>query len=253
MHGILGSEAVWRDVVPLLAPDFDTIAPNAMGHLGGPGPAERPATLAQMIDSAERQLDELELDRPHLAGNSMGGWLALELARRGRARSVCALSPAGTWEIDWPDRQRVFALLRTAVKETKRSRWLLPLLARSKRVRRYGMQNAAVHGDRVTPAQMIELADATIGCEVAYELLEDQQEMEALDPPPCPIVLAWAEKDVLFPPDLYGARARELMPGAEFKLLEDVGHIPMLDDPRLVADAIRASARAGASVSSPDS
>jgi pimeloyl-ACP methyl ester carboxylesterase len=63
--------------------------------------------------------------------------------------------------------------------------------------------------------------------------------MEPLDPPPCPITLAWSEKDVLFPPDLYGARARELMPGAEYVLLEGVGHIPMLDDPPLVAETIR--------------
>src|SRR5689334_8577002 len=98
LHGILGSEGVWRGVVPLLAGDFDAIATTALGHRGGLEPAERPLTIAQLVDGAERQLDELGLDRPHLAGNSLGGWIALELARRGRARTVCALCPAGFWD-----------------------------------------------------------------------------------------------------------------------------------------------------------
>ena len=49
------------------------------------------------MDDLERLLDELGLAKAHLAGNSLGGWAALELARRGRALTVCALSPAGAW------------------------------------------------------------------------------------------------------------------------------------------------------------
>ena len=50
-----------------------------------------------MVDAAESFLDEHGLARPHLAGNSLGGWVAIELARRGCAASVCAFSPAGFW------------------------------------------------------------------------------------------------------------------------------------------------------------
>ena len=50
-----------------------------------------------VIDESERYLDERGLDRPHLAGHSMGGFIALELARRGRAASVCVFSPGGLW------------------------------------------------------------------------------------------------------------------------------------------------------------
>ena len=98
-HGILCSERVWRNVVPLLAEDFDVVALNALGHRGGPAAGDsRPATIEALTDAAERQLDELGIEQAHLAGNSLGGWMALELARRGRARSVCALSPAGFWD-----------------------------------------------------------------------------------------------------------------------------------------------------------
>ena len=67
------------------------------------------------------------------------------------------------------------------------------------------------------------------------------------------MTIAWSAEDLLFPPDLYRERAEELVPGAEFLVLEDVGHVPMYDDPELVADTIRAATRAGASVSSPGS
>src|SRR4051794_5341355 len=48
-----------------------------------------------LADALERELDCLAMDRPALVGNSLGGWLALELARRGRASRVVALAPSG--------------------------------------------------------------------------------------------------------------------------------------------------------------
>ena len=67
-----------------------------------------------------------------------------------------------------------------------------------------------------------------------------EAQIAPLDPPPCPITLAWAAEDLLFPVDLYGTRARELIPGARFIVLDDVGHVPMFDDPQLVAETILA-------------
>ena len=60
----------------------------------------RPVTMWDVIDESERYLDERGLERPHLAGHSMGGFIALELARRGRAASVCVFSPGGLWSDD---------------------------------------------------------------------------------------------------------------------------------------------------------
>jgi pimeloyl-ACP methyl ester carboxylesterase len=258
LHGILCDVGVWGRVMPLLAPDFDTIALNALGHLGGPGAGDPPIGMDDLVDATERQLDELGIERPHLAGNSLGGWMAIELARRGRASSVCGISPAGAWEAGWEENDRAADLLRIAIRESKRGRRVLPVLALSARFRRYAAQNAAVHGDRISRREMIEMNAATNGCTIGLGLLDSLrgEELAPLDPLPCPVTLAWAEKDVLFPVDVHGTRARELMPEAEFVVLEDTGHIPMLDDPGLVAEAIRASARrssAGASLSSPGS
>ena len=68
------------------------------GHRSGPPVQRCPAdTVSDLVDAAERYLDERGLERPHLAGLSVGGWMAIELARRGRAATVCALAPAGFW------------------------------------------------------------------------------------------------------------------------------------------------------------
>jgi len=90
------SGSAWQETVPLLAANHTVYTPSALGHRGGPAVQRRPATIWDVIDASERYLDEKELDRPHLAGHSMGGFVALELARRGRAASVCAFSPAGS-------------------------------------------------------------------------------------------------------------------------------------------------------------
>src|SRR3954452_17034892 len=129
-HGITCTAGVWEEVVPQLAEHYDTIALTGLGHRGGTAPSGRPVRMANMVDEAVRQLDELGLDRPHVAGNSMGGWMALELARRGRARSVCALSPSGTWEPGAHAEGR--EQLRGSVRDAKRARLVLPPALRSK-------------------------------------------------------------------------------------------------------------------------
>jgi pimeloyl-ACP methyl ester carboxylesterase len=240
LHGILGSEGVWTRVMPQLAGEFDVVAVTAEGHRGGPRPTVRPSTIDTLTDAAERQLDELGLGEVDLAGNSLGGWMALELARRGRAKSVCCLSPAGFWAEDWADRERVFKLLHDSVRDTRRGRRLLGALSHSPRFRRWALSNVAVHGDRVSREEMLRGAGDVIGCYIAEELIIAGPRFEPLEAD-CPVTIAWAAHDVLFPLDAYRDRVEHLVPAAEFLVLDDVGHIPMMDDPRLVADTIRAS------------
>src|ERR1700712_5829571 len=121
LHGVTGSEGMWRRVVPLLAPHHDTVALTALGHRGG-RPGWSGVRIADVVDDAERSLDELGFDRPHLAGNSMGGWVALELARRGRAASVCALSPAGCWDASSDEHRSTRTTLKRVVAMTRAGR-----------------------------------------------------------------------------------------------------------------------------------
>ena len=242
-HGILCASRVWRHVVPPLAAHYEVIAPTELGHLGGEACAARPASFEDVVDDAERLLDELKLDKVHLAGNSLGGWISIELARRGRAKTVCALSPAGAWDRDWDDKNRLYSVLRVARRDARRSRRLLPLLSHSARFRRWALSEVAVHGDRVGRADYLDFADDAIGCSILEDIIADTAEAQLapLEPPPCPITLAWSGEDRLFPVDVYGARAQEMIPGARLVVLDGVGHVPMYDDPKLVADTIRAA------------
>ena len=233
-------ERMWRHVVPLLAADTRRSRPPSWAIGAGSPVIERPTRIAHVVDDAERLLNSLGFDRPHLAGNSMGGWVALELARRGRARTVCALSPAGTWEAGSDDHARSRAKLRRTLRDTRRGRLFLPLLARSKGFRRRAFINAAQHADRLTPAEVVDAADNVIGCTAAEDLLGTMEQLAPLDPLPCPVTIAWSQRDRILPLDVNGARARELFPAADFVVLPDVGHVPMFDDPRLVADTILA-------------
>lgn len=238
LHGVLGSGGMWRRVVPMVGRHHDTIAPTALGHRGGHPPTARPASIVHVVDDAERLLDELGLETAHLAGNSMGGWVALELARRGRARTVCAFSPAGCWPAKKVGDGHASRVLRATVRATRRGRPILPLLARFARFRRWAMRLNAVHGDRLHPTEIVELADDLLGCTVSEDLLSTTESLAPLDPAPCPITVAWSEKDRVLPLEVDGAYARELVPSARFIVLKDVGHVPMFDAPEAVAQTM---------------
>jgi pimeloyl-ACP methyl ester carboxylesterase len=229
---------MWRHVVPRLAPHHDTIALTAMGHRGGTPAGERPVVISHLIDDVERVLDSLGIRTAHLAGNSMGGWIAIELARRGRARSVCALSPGGFWDIKSTDSARTVSVLKRTIEDTRRGRPLLPVLGLSSKFRRWAMARSAVNGDRLTREEFLEAADDVLACTVAADLLATTDSIAPMEPMPCPITLAWSAYDRVLPLKTAGARARERLPKARFIVLEDVGHVPMFDDPDLVARTI---------------
>ena len=238
LHGVMGSERMWQDVARLLAADHDVVALTALGHAGGPTPALRPARYSDVLDGAERQLDELALDRAHLAGNSLGGWMALDLARRGRALSVCALSPAGMWPplggTSGPRAKR----LREGLRMGRLTRPALPVLYRSRAVRQFALRNVAANGAALSADHALRLTDDMLGCQIAEDLLATDEHFAPLDPAPCPITIAWCELDRIFAEGEFGARARERVPSARYVVLKGVGHVPMLDDPRLVATVI---------------
>jgi pimeloyl-ACP methyl ester carboxylesterase len=239
MHGATGSGRIWQDIVPLLSEHHDVHAPTLLGHRGGPAIQRPPAKVSDMVDAAEHYLDEHGLARAHFAGNSLGGWVAIELARRGRAASVCAFSPAGFWW-DSDSHERVFGQIRRKRALARVSRPIAPLVLRSAVARRLGLRGVACHGDRLTAARVLELTDDSNDCPFMDDYSPDEQ-VEPLDPLPCTITLAWAQFDRLVPATTYGRTARERLPGATWVLLPGVGHIPMIDDPELVARTIMAA------------
>src|SRR5437764_5149564 len=98
IHGGGGTRRLWRTTIPLLEPYHDVLAVTLAGHFGGSEIRQRGATLEALVDAVEADMDEAGFGTAHVAGGSLGGWVALELGRRRRARSIVAIAPAGGWE-----------------------------------------------------------------------------------------------------------------------------------------------------------
>jgi hypothetical protein len=103
-----GSPATWTPLLPALEQHHDVLAPTLLGHCGGPGSlVGSPATPAAMVDALERDMNSAGFEQAHLVGNSLGGWLAPQLAARGRALSTTALASAGGWNHGGPEHRRL--------------------------------------------------------------------------------------------------------------------------------------------------
>lgn len=238
LHGATSSGRAWADLVPALSRHHDVYAPSLLGHRGGPVVSGR-TTLNDIVDAAQRQLDEAGLEQPHLVGHSLGGYVAIELARRGRAASVVALSPAGFWSPGDGMAALVMHGLRRSTRIARRTRPLAAALVSTRRGRRSWMGTALRHPNAMTPAQARVVVDDQARCTLPEWLfVADDDCLAVLDPVPCPITVAWAEHDEVLPVQDYADAVRERLPGAAFAVLPGVGHAAMVDDRDLVERTI---------------
>jgi len=175
----------------------------------------------------------LGLERPHVAGNSLGGWVALELALAGAVRSVTAIAPAGLWpEPLVPRRSQARALARAL-------RPALPLLMRSERGRRAALAATIAHPERVPARAALQLVRAYAnapGFEAANAGMRAGR-FTGMGRIPVPVTLAWPELDRLV------GRPRALPPGVHEVVLRGCGHMPTWDDPAQVAALLLAGSR----------
>lgn len=240
IHGYTASWHHWDPVVAGLQEHHRVHVARLAGHAGGSALAAGVApTASALADQLERDLDAAGVDRAHLVGNSLGGWLALELAARGRALSVTALSPALGWEPRGHHLRTLDLKLSVARQLILRGAPLLPLLFRSPAGRRAALKVAVAHGDRITPEAALAFTAAMGECTISKPLKQWFLTTEhTLGPIDCPVRIAWSGEDALIPLEPYGARFTTLVPNAERIVLPDVGHVPMYDDPDLVVRTV---------------
>jgi pimeloyl-ACP methyl ester carboxylesterase len=242
LHGINASPRVWSPLLPQLSAVHDVCALALAGHRGGRAwPDDRPVELDTMADLIEAELDARGLDNAHLAGNSLGGWLAIELARRGRARSVVALSPAGGWST-FSDLQRLIRLISRGRVTLIRHRARLAPLLRPPQVRRLVLRTLLERGDRLTVDDLRELFEDVAGCTVFDDFVAWVRRAGPIHAAELrlgvPLRVAWGDCDRATPFARYGAPLLAVLPEAEHVELAGVGHLPMYDDPDLVARTI---------------
>lgn len=239
IHGATSSASVWGPVLPKLGTQRHVLTPTLAGHRGGPSLTAGPqGVVTRIVDQMCRQLDEYRVDQAHLVGNSLGGWVALELARRKRARSVLALSPAGAWRSP-RDLRRLLGRFRgaSALARIKKA----PDLLANGRLRRVMLRAMAEHAERMTPEQILAAFEDLAGCAALADILNGARAngpIEPLSEPGCRVRILWSLHDRMLPFMRYGASMLQAVPGAEFAFLPGVGHVPMIDDPDLVAASI---------------
>ena len=244
LHGLTGAWSIWRPLLPALEAAHRVIAPTLPGHHGAANlPADRPPSIETLADLLEVQLDAEQLPRAHFVGNSLGGWLALEMARRGRALSVVALSPGGGWASQ-RDLKRVVRLIRN---NTHALRLLAPIakaIVKSPAGRRVLLRSVMERGEQLPYEEAIALFDAVIGCSAVFDILSHiLQASPPVDPRAdrrfdCPVRIAWSEFDRTLPFENYGKSLVQSLPESELVMLRGVGHVPMYDDPDLVIHTI---------------
>jgi pimeloyl-ACP methyl ester carboxylesterase len=242
IHGFSGTRMIWSPVLGELERGHDVLAVSLAGHVGGPEiAAGAQVSVGSLVDAVERDMDAAGFESAHVVGNSLGGWIALELARRGRAHSVVALSPAGGWEAGSRAERRLRTLF---ARNHKLSKALLPWvdsLMRRPRLRRALMRQVVSHGERIPAAAAAQLVRDSVTCPVYFELMEGilrDGPPRSLDGVACPVLLAWGTRDRILPSPRYSKRMRELLPSADWVQLRGLGHVPMSDDPELVARTI---------------
>lgn len=238
IHGIGHTWRGWKPMLPELERRFDVLAVDlpGFGH-SEPLPAGVDSTPEALADAVEREMLGAGFDTAHIAGNSLGGWVAFELARRGRARTVTAISPAGlahAREKDWGA-----ALLRAM-------RWLArntpppPEAAVRNPVTRSLLAGPSVARPwRYDPDLLSEAREAFAhnqGFEatLAHTLGAQPRGLTTLD---VPVLVLWGTLDVILLPR-QGRRFERLIPGAELRYIRGAGHVPMTDVPELLAEAI---------------
>jgi pimeloyl-ACP methyl ester carboxylesterase len=244
LHGFTGTWHHWRAVLGDLVARYEVFAPTLAGHDGGPAfPVSGPLTFASGADSLESHLDELGVGTAHIAGNSMGGALALELAKRGRARSVVALAPAGGWTDGDGQARR---LGRFFARQLRAARVVAPRLATVMRwpeVRRMALREIMRRGELVSPADAVDLVRASLRCAVSQRAIEALRAdrglaLRDLDRVACPVLLASPQFDRVLPLERHAPRLRREIPGVESRVLAGCGHVPMWDDTRLIVQTI---------------
>jgi pimeloyl-ACP methyl ester carboxylesterase len=240
LHGFTDTWRTWELLLPALERRHDVLAPTLAGHAGGPV-IDGPVSGATLADAVERTMDEHGMGTADVAGNSLGGHIAFQLAARGRARTVVALAPAGGWADDddsYRDTLRYFttmlALARAAAPHADE-------IMTSPDVRRRVTLNITENCDHI-PAELLAhqlRGAAACNAEPLIELAQRHGWPVEPEKITCPVRIVWGTADKILPWPAAASRFRDhLFPHADWVEVPEVGHCPQLDVPLETAELI---------------
>jgi len=239
LHGTGSYCRVWDRVIPLLTKEAETIAVDLPGFGRSSSRAVPLRDMTRLVDVIEEFMDAHELSRPHVIGNSGGGWMALELAKRGRAMTVVALGPMGMWHtrnnrspfyvrLNFHLSYRAANALRRWEKPILRSRIGRAALMSQVMGRPWALSYEEALGtvtNFLDSPGIMDMAEA-----VANGRFVDGHLIDV------PVTVAYGRRDAALLPR--HRRREEVPPQTRWLTLPRCGHVPMADDPELVAGVI---------------
>ncbi len=240
LHGFLDTWRTWELALPALERSFDVLAPTLAGHAGGP-PIGGGVGDGLLADAVERAMDDAGFETAHLAGNSLGAFVALQLAVRGRARSVVAFAPAG----GWAEESESFA--QTLDLQAQLHELLQAVAPQADEIvstpegRRRVTEFTTTRFEHI-PAEL--LAHQIVGaarCDARPLLEHARRRGFHLDAEriACPVRVVWGQAIWCSPWPSAAERFRNpWLPRADWIVLDDVGHCAQLDVPLEAAELI---------------
>jgi pimeloyl-ACP methyl ester carboxylesterase len=227
IHGFPLDHSIWDEVTPLLENDFDLILPDLRGF-GGSDSTSEMYTMTDLADDIASLLDHLGIESTLLAGHSMGGYVALAFAQghASRVRGLALVSSMAS--ADAPERKagryaQAAQIAENGIGETVAG--MTSKLSADERVQKF------IHDlmKRQKPAGYVGSLKA---------MAERRDTLSVLTAASFPVALVHGDADALIPI----AKAQEIQSAvqrAKMFALEGIGHMPMMETPPAVADALK--------------
>ena len=243
LHPFMLSQNVWKYVAPQIAETgrYEVYAPTMPGHNGGVR-GQAFLDTAELADDMERRMDELGWSTAHIVGNSLGGWVAFELERRGRARTLTGIAPAGGWHWYTPAKFEIVGKFVAGFPV-----WLVTKMLGQRAVKLPFAKHLAfvaisAHPDTLNDVDLPGIVDDFTHCPAYYQLLLKSLLLPGLlelAKAKAPTHLVICEKDRVLPHPRFTRHFTTHLPqSAKVTHLDGVGHIPMFEAPERVTKVI---------------
>jgi pimeloyl-ACP methyl ester carboxylesterase len=245
VHGVGAARLVWAPVLGPLAARYHVVVVDLPGHgASAPLPPGADAGCPALAAALGRVLARLGVERPHVVGNSLGGWVALELAADGAAASVTGLAPAGL-RLQPGEPSPLLRLNRATARLSGR---LGEALAGNAAVRRVAFASGTARPGALDPALARGMAHA-LRTSTAYEAMIDATRHITFARGPqvqVPVCVVFGDDDrILRAPE--NQHPEVAPPGARWVVLPRCGHAPMWDAPETTVELVDETVRAAAS------
>ena len=244
LHPFLCSQNVWNTVADQLAETgrFEVLAPTMIGHHGGRPTRSWLLDSATLADDVERRMDDLGWETAHVVGNSLGGWVAFELERRGRARTLTAIAPAGGWGQHSATKYETVLKFLLGGPALIAARLLGPRILELPFARRVATLPVSGPADGPSHHDLVNLIEDATHCTAYLQLLIKTVRLPGLlelANVATPTQLVLCEKDRVFPTPRGNRHFIDHLPrNTAVTRLEGVGHIPMLEAPGVITELI---------------